>query len=860
MNIFFRNLFFSLAFLVITVVANAATPDLFVEVEPLPALQGEAAVLKLTSSVGKPELLELPSIAGIKWLSRTPSVSTEVRIINFKRSDKYVCSYAFVPLNEGKIQIPPLKIQLNGRKIISDPIEFDVVARRVNVPAARNVPRQSGRTQGQSQQDSGTAALDELLFLKADILSSKKEVYVGEEVPLEIRLYVANGLRCKPSWPVLNIENVVFKDFSSINPENGRFSGYRTISESVGGRLYDVFVFRAAFRAVAAGEIRGTVEEKCVLQIPRERRRGGGGFFDPFDDDFFPSFFSNYEEVPRELSLEIPSLKIKSLPPAPPESHFLGLIGNWTINPKLSSEKLRTGEPISLKLEIIGEGSIENLRAPEIAVNGFRVYPPEVGKSENIGGGKISSEINYVLIPLEEGPISINLEFCHFSPDTMSYIPVSVQKKFIVEKGESKLSDSGIATFSEVPKTAEAPKRKKHKSNGLLGPKKGQGKEFILPVWQNRITVVAAIFILSLLLPAIAEFARFWRERLNADPLMRRRIAARNRRGKILSEIRKANDDNIHDIIRNSVVPYIIDCLGLPPGTSISELSKKIKSDELAECLKEGEASAYMPGSMSGADLKKRLLAELKRLSFLFAISACIFIGTYSFGTEENQSFDPLTAYYDANFAKAAEHYQNKLDIHRPDPVLLYNLADCLYQLNQLPQALLCLERASRLSPRDSDINENLNHVRRKLMLPERGRIEHPADIFVFLRDSLRPDEWLLLASLLFAVASIFFTIRRIFVSKAWLVPFSISLFLAGIFVFCAIIQNSTSYAQDIAFIMTNNPDIRVLPSENSEKVSFRLAEGEEVSAIEERNGWYKIRTGNAEGWIRDNQVQKLWQ
>ncbi|MEM4248637.1 MAG: BatD family protein, partial [Candidatus Nanoarchaeia archaeon] len=729
---------------------NAANSDLFVEVEPLPALQGEAAVLKLTSSLGKPELLEFPSITGIKWLSKTPSVSTEVKIINFKRSDKYVCSYTFVPLNEGKIQIPPLKIQLNDRKIISDPIEFDVVARRVTVPGARNVPRQS-RAQGQSQQDSGTASLDELLFLRADILSSKKEVYVGEEVPLEIRLYVANGLRCKPSWPVLNIENVVFKDFSSINPENGRFSGYRTVSETIGGRLYDVFVFRTAFRAVAAGEIRGTAEEKCVLQIPRERRRGGGGggFFDPFDDDFFPSFFSNYEEVPRELSVEIPSLKIKSLPPAPTQSHFLGLVGNWTITPKLSSEKLRAGEPVTLKLEIIGEGTLETLRAPEITVHGFRVYPPEIGKSENIGVGKLSTEINYILIPLEEGPANINLEFCYFSTDSMSYIPVSVQKKFIVEKGETKLSDSGIATFSVTSSEAEAPKKKKHKANGLLGPKKGQGREFVLPIWQNRIAFVAIIFILSLLLPAVAEFARFWKERLNADPLMRRRIAARNRRGKIFSEIRRANDSNIHEVIRDSVVPYLIDCLGLPPGTSISELSKKIESRELAECLKEGEASAYMPGSMSGADLKKRLLAELKRLSFLFAISAFLFIGIDSFSAEENQSFDPLTAYYDANFAKAAEYYQNKLDIHRPDPVLLYNLADCLYQLNQLPQALLCLERASRLSPRDSDIFENLNHVRRKLLLPEKGRIEHPADIFVFLRDFLRPDEWLLLASLL---------------------------------------------------------------------------------------------------------------
>ena len=59
-----------------------------------------------------------------------------------------------------------------------------------------------------------------------------------------------------------------------------------------------------------------------------------------------------------------------------------------------------------------------------------------------------------------------------------------------------------------------------------------------------------------------------------------------------------------------------------------------------------------------------------------------------------------------------------------------------------------------RLAPRDSDIPENLNLVLRKLALPEKYLITSPADVPPYLRDSLRPDEWMLLGA--FGIALIF--------------------------------------------------------------------------------------------------------
>ena len=839
--------------------------DLDVQIEPIPLLIGETAQLKLISSVGSPQLIDFPEIPGVKWLSRSPSSSQQTTIINGRKSSMYISVYPFAATKEGKISIPPLKVSVNSKKTLTEAFEANAFKRKLSVQSQPGSDESSGS-------EKELSAIEDLIFIKAYPLTDKQEVIVGEEIPFEIRLYMLNGLKCEPTWPEIKLENVIFKDYSSVNQQNPLFEPVRTSEEKVKGRNFTVVLFRTAFRPISSGELKGEVSSTCRILIPRDRNQRQNRNRDPFfgDLDLFSPFSSQYEELKHDLTASVGPIQVKPLPPCPDGSEFLGIVGNWNVIPEISTEKLRTGETVTLKLLISGEGTIETLKAPEISIPGFRVYPPEIGKATLVPGGKSRNDIRFVLIPLEEGPASINLNFCYFSTQSGKYVEVPFKRNFTVAKGDSK-ANTEVFLETVNPNEKIEGSKKKPKPNGLLAPKKTSGSEFSLPLWENMIFPSMVLFLLAFLIPLGVETGRAWKLKINADPVLKRKMEARSRRSRILREIRKSGDAEIHNTIQNSVLPFIIDSLGLPPGTSITELVKHVDDKELADCLKEGEVSSYMPGAMSGADLRKRLLNGLKKSFMIFAI---LLAASWTQGADKEKasepahaatpppaasSSDPLDAYYNGDFAKAAQYYKDRLNLKRPDPVVLYNLGDCLYQLGELPQALVCFERALRLSPRDSDVRENLNHIRRKLALPEKGGIEHPSDLIGAARDFLRPDEWILLGGIFCLAAGILFTLRRSFTSKSWMIVFAVLLLLTVISIVAPMIQYETSYSGDIAFITERNIPTYMLPTENAERAQFRFNDGEEVQALEERNGWTRIRSGGSEGWVRSDHIQRLW-
>ena len=69
---------------------------------------------------------------------------------------------------------------------------------------------------------------------------------------------------------------------------------------------------------------------------------------------------------------------------------------------------------------------------------------------------------------------------------------------------------------------------------------------------------------------------------------------AQGNRGRVLKALHKVSDEHLDDAINNEVVPYLNDLLGLPPGTTATELSGKVDDEELANCLKSSGNSSYI--------------------------------------------------------------------------------------------------------------------------------------------------------------------------------------------------------------------------------------------------------------------------
>jgi tetratricopeptide (TPR) repeat protein len=288
-----------------------------------------------------------------------------------------------------------------------------------------------------------------------------------------------------------------------------------------------------------------------------------------------------------------------------------------------------------------------------------------------------------------------------------------------------------------------------------------------------------------------------------------------------------------------------------------SELADKVDDPELATCLRDAEAGAYLPGATSPADLRETLLQALTRLGLaIFALGLVLLSTTAQAEVTDN----PFAAYDDGHFAEAAAAFSARLNPTRPDPVLLYNLGNCRYQQGDLTGALVCFEQARRLAPRDSDIRENLNHVRRRLMLPEVGRGNNPLTLAADLRDHFRPDEWLLLAAAAWAAAGLFLALRRRLPAHGLLTALVGTGLVAVIALTAATSQRNQTYSPEAAIILQRGAPVRVLPSETAREAEYRLYPGEPVRIVETRDdGWRRIRGEGGEGWIHADAVAPLW-
>lgn len=848
----FANFTFAptLFFLLFSIPAFSA--DITMTVSPQPLMAGEPAQIELSSSEAYPEITDFPKMPEISW-RQGGAKSMQTNIVNFKTSTKYSVRYSFVPQKEGELTIPGLDVLLGKKKTITDPVTIRVLSRKYSPDPKDDKPGAGTRE---------SAKLEDLLFLKCIPLTDRESIYVGEEIYMDVKIFSVSSLNFEPSWPDINIENAAFRDFSTVNDKNSRFEPFRESMEKIRGQTFKVLIFRTALRPISAGILSGKVLERCNVIIPNDNRSTTRR--DPFDDPFFSGFgspFSNYRKVEQTLTCDIPAIKVKQLPDVNGTKNFLGLIGKWTVKTSLSQDSLKTGDPVTLRVTASGDGTTDTLKAPELKIEGFRVYQPEVKKYT--ASGRNGADISYVLIPLQEGTADINLNVSYFSVESGKYVEVPFSKKIKVEKSEIKtasvVADSAgtLEQVSVIAKKTEDDKR----HEGILYLKKNPSGGVLLPLWKNHVIAILFLLMFGPAAWGISELNYYSRMRLEKDPLLKRKAKARSRKGAVIREIRRTDPEKMYALIQNEVVPYLNDLLGLPPGTTASELAKKINDPELASYLQAGSDSAYMPGShdIKKSDMGKSLANALKKISAILILATLPFSG-YSAEQALSKPVNPLKAYDMGDFAKSADYYRQNLNMSSPDPAVLYNLANCLYQQGEPAQALVLYARALLLSPRDSDIRENLNLVCRKLMLPETGKLENPKDLIVNARDMLRPDEWMLIGSLLWACAGIVLAFRRKFISTVNLVTvLSVIGMLFAVTAIAPVTQLDSSYSSKTAVVVMKNIQVYLLPSENSKQTDFRISCGEKVRIEEGRDSWLRVRTENgSEGWIKSDAAEKL--
>ena len=345
------------------------------------------------------------SVDGLEIHATGTSRQFEMR--NFTTNSSVTYNYTILPLQAGRFIIPPQTIRVGNNSLRTPELRLNVA----------DSPGRSAR----SNQNAHPANAAKLAF--AELIVPKKTAYVGEIVPVEIRL----GFDPRAHPKLLEGPEISGQGFTAQKLQQ---SGENL--ETINGRSYDVVTFKTAIAAARAGKFEiGPVKAKVQVLAARRpntpRSRSPFDLFnldDPFSDPFFSDPFSQVGERREvEINSEPMAFEVKPLPQNAPPS-FSGAIGNFTMSTEAKPKSVQVGDPITVTSTISGRGNFDRVNAPVVEDDrGWHKYPPSSKfKNDDDVGISGTKTFEMVLSPNEKKQAIPLLAFSYFDPAKEQYV------------------------------------------------------------------------------------------------------------------------------------------------------------------------------------------------------------------------------------------------------------------------------------------------------------------------------------------------------------------------------------------------------------------------------------------------------
>lgn len=379
----------------------------------------------------------------------TTGQSRQFEIHNFATSSSVTYNYTILPLRAGRFTIPPQTVRAGGNLLKTPELTLNVA----DSPSRPSGVRPSRGTQTQSVRAS------DLVF--AELIVPQKTAYVGEIVPVQIRMGFDPRVRPRLIEP----PEITGQGFTAQKLQE---SGQN--SETINSRPYDVVTYKTAIAAARAGKFEvGPVKAKAQVLVPRPRSAPRSRSRSPFDlfeldDPFSDPFFSNpFAQIGERREIEIKSepvaLEVKPLPTKAPPS-FSGAIGNFTMTTDAKPKSVQVGDPITVTAAISGRGNFDRVNAPVLEDDrGWHKYPPSSKfKQDDEVGISGTKTFETVLSPNEKKQSLPLLAFSYFDPVKEQYVTVRSEPIAIsVQGGAVAANVAPTQPGSSPPATATHP-------------------------------------------------------------------------------------------------------------------------------------------------------------------------------------------------------------------------------------------------------------------------------------------------------------------------------------------------------------------------------------------------------------------
>jgi BatD DUF11 like domain len=368
--------------------------------------------------------------------------SRQFEMRNFTSTSSITYNYTVLPLKPGTFKIPPQTVRVGGNSFQTPELTLRVSG--------------SGGSQNPNSASGATPPTGKLAF--AEVVIPKKTAYVGEMIPVVIRVGFATSAKLTDA-PEINAQAFTVQKLLMPEPQ----------LETIDGRRWEVFTFKTAIAATRPGTFQIEAQRAgAMVALPRSRL-GSSRSRSPFDifnlddpffsDPFFRDPFGNFTQQQKiSISSEPVPLEVKPLPANAPPS-FGGAIGHFTMATDAKPKTVQVGDPVTVTATISGRGNFDRVNAPVLQDDsGWHKYPPSSKfKADDDVGMSGDKTFEVVLSPNEKKSALPPLTFAYFDPVKEQYVtlrsdPIPLQ----VQGGSSAAATAPAATPGISPPTSQA--------------------------------------------------------------------------------------------------------------------------------------------------------------------------------------------------------------------------------------------------------------------------------------------------------------------------------------------------------------------------------------------------------------------
>jgi hypothetical protein len=502
--------------------AQAATVT--ATLDPPQITAGDSAQLTVTVTGAQDQ----PSVPDVPGLDITAvGQSTQIEVINGSMTANASITYSITPQHEGSFVIPA--IHAGGAS--SQPITLHVgkgsgVANsptQALPPPAMQAPSSRGPVvfppPAATQTPADTMTPPAGRYGSIRVTLPKKEFYVGEFVPVDIKAYIPDGLQTE----ITNLPQFTSDGFTlnalGTKPERS--------TEILDGRSFTVLTWHSALTGVKTGDYPFSLQMPVTLVVPRRMPQMDDG--DSFNN-FFKNAFAGFGMKKNvTLQSEAETLKVLPLPQANRPTNFGGAVGQFEIEASATPTQVNAGDPITLRLKITGKGNFDRVTSDVLASDShWKTYSPkshfEPADSVGYQGEKTFEQ---PIIANDSSVSSIpSITFSFFNPETQQYVTRTVAPIAVTVGGAAVNLAANAAVAAAAPQSqgqppspSSSPSASELRANKI---EQGPVVSTLRPIYLNPLFVAGQGLPLLALLGGLA-FIR--RQKRAADPEKVRAVA-----------------------------------------------------------------------------------------------------------------------------------------------------------------------------------------------------------------------------------------------------------------------------------------------------------------------------------------------